>query len=346
MEKRGPTIDFKWMRRWCVLTASTLEVYVDEERRQLKATHAIKHATRAASFRHVGSANPGAPGESVKHWKTKPHGFALDLDPNQGKDRLLYYFDALSQDDKQAWLDAIAAASAQQPDAHQSEATQGAGGDGESAEQSAELAAAAESRTDNGNQKRLADDIASKVISDIVKSRLSLAEVGQCANGWIAPGLVVDFADTESKDHWVRATVVSCTAAGEVQVTLESGLHVEVTSDRVRRLDSDTGGDGEGKGDGGKVSKGIEEVDDDDDDEDVPSITRLTSASSESKRCSTLTREIDAEQPDPDAAPEVIDKKGFSLLIGGDAETVVVGRKSLKGTELPVLPPQPEEQIF
>lgn len=118
MSKRGPTIDYGWVRRWCTLSQARLEYFADERSRRRKGTIPVSLETRAVAFRLPDTiCNPCAPGvagAAAKHCSEKPCGFVLDVDPSGGKCRRLFYFDAGSLLSLQAWIDAIARMAAAQ----------------------------------------------------------------------------------------------------------------------------------------------------------------------------------------------------------------------------------------
>mmetsp|Transcript_105103 Transcript_105103/g.250198 ORF Transcript_105103/g.250198 Transcript_105103/m.250198 type:complete len:373 (+) Transcript_105103:44-1162(+) len=102
LEKRGAAAEYTWQRRWCVLDPSGFHYYADSEKQQLKGQLPLGPGAKAIRF-----ANLRAPGESIKHRKEKPHGFALDLNPAAGKQRQICYFDAESAETLTEWLSAI-----------------------------------------------------------------------------------------------------------------------------------------------------------------------------------------------------------------------------------------------
>lgn len=99
---RGPSQTYKWQRRWCVLTSSSLTWYADSVKCHKKGTVQFTLATNAIHF-----AKSDAPGESSKYKSEKPYGFALDADPFAGKDRRIHYFDAGSEDSFLEWMLAL-----------------------------------------------------------------------------------------------------------------------------------------------------------------------------------------------------------------------------------------------
>jgi len=115
LSKRGPTSDFKWARRWCVLTPKGLEYFADDACKQKKGSITVKLASKAVPFKTTGTYNYQAPGEATLHWQDKPYGFVLDIDPEAGRRRHLYYFDAGSETNLQAWTSAFTKTS--QPEA-------------------------------------------------------------------------------------------------------------------------------------------------------------------------------------------------------------------------------------
>eukprot|EP00440_Ansanella_granifera_P065217 gb/GFBE01070723.1/.p1 GENE.gb/GFBE01070723.1/~~gb/GFBE01070723.1/.p1 ORF type:complete len:382 (+),score=71.82 gb/GFBE01070723.1/:1-1146(+) len=100
--KRGPTIDYSWQRRWCVLTSSGIAYFADSAKRHKKGEVEIgpcSETTRIASFE--------APGDSIKHRLERPWGFAVDAVPPAGKQRRIHYFDAGDAGSLATWLNAI-----------------------------------------------------------------------------------------------------------------------------------------------------------------------------------------------------------------------------------------------
>lgn len=106
LEKRGPTAEMQWHRRWCVLKEDSMIMYVDQEAE--KAGHKkfeieLNEYTKAVEFRKI-----DAPGDSVKHVGEKPFGFVIDTEPSGGPDRhSLYYFAAEDNELLNAWIVAI-----------------------------------------------------------------------------------------------------------------------------------------------------------------------------------------------------------------------------------------------
>jgi len=102
LRKRGPTAAFKWDERWCVLQASSLCYYVDSTQREMKGDCAFSALTKVYGFKEE-----AAVGEATKYYKEKPYGFVMDPNPEAGKNRKLYYFDAMTPIVQKGWLDAI-----------------------------------------------------------------------------------------------------------------------------------------------------------------------------------------------------------------------------------------------
>lgn len=106
--KRGPTSDYKWMRRWCVLTNQNLEYFADEQRQLKKGAFNLRRTTRASAFQSsYRGQNLQAPGAVALHWQEKPYGFVVDVDPAGGLRRHFYYFDAESSAALEAWTAAF-----------------------------------------------------------------------------------------------------------------------------------------------------------------------------------------------------------------------------------------------
>jgi len=103
--KRGPTADYKWMHRWCVITQQRFEYFADKDRLVRKGSIPLSKAARVVRFCLAdGACNSKAPGDAVKHFRAKPHGFVLDLNPQAGNARHLLYFDAVDAAKLEAWI--------------------------------------------------------------------------------------------------------------------------------------------------------------------------------------------------------------------------------------------------
>jgi len=107
MTKRGPTISYKWLKRWCVLYEDTLMFYADSNCREKKGDVKLKRGSRVVAF-----IESKAPGDSVKHRVDKPFGFAVDPDPSAGKNRRLHYFDPADAEQSSTWRSGFANATA------------------------------------------------------------------------------------------------------------------------------------------------------------------------------------------------------------------------------------------
>eukprot|EP00440_Ansanella_granifera_P069937 gb/GFBE01075877.1/.p1 GENE.gb/GFBE01075877.1/~~gb/GFBE01075877.1/.p1 ORF type:complete len:136 (+),score=14.61 gb/GFBE01075877.1/:1-408(+) len=103
--KRGPTVDFAWKRRWCVLLPSALECYADDACQQKVGAVLLGPRSRAVAFSAA-----GAPGDCIKHSALRPCGFAVDVDPVSGRHRRLHYFDPGDGTSLQTWTAALAVA--------------------------------------------------------------------------------------------------------------------------------------------------------------------------------------------------------------------------------------------
>lgn len=103
--RRGPTIDFAWKRRWCVLWQDALEIYVDEACQQRVGSVLLGPRTRVIGFRAV-----SAPGDSIKHARERPNGFALSVEVGVRSQPRLLYFDASDSELLQKWTAAVAEA--------------------------------------------------------------------------------------------------------------------------------------------------------------------------------------------------------------------------------------------
>lgn len=102
LQKRGPTVDYKWERRWCVLEPDRLFWYADESCRVKKGIAFVTRKTRAIAF-----ASEGAPGDAVAHVRLRECGFVVDCDLEGGRSRQLLYFDAGDKHTLVNWLQAI-----------------------------------------------------------------------------------------------------------------------------------------------------------------------------------------------------------------------------------------------
>lgn len=142
LEKRGPTSDSAWRRRWCVLRRHALEYFADETQACRKGDVPITARTTALPFAPAAadrrSPRP-APGDAVKHGRERPFGFVVDPEGAAGgKGRLLFYFDAPTAEHMRAWTSSFAAAAAEAPSEE--------GGTPAGAAEAAEAAAAAAGR--------------------------------------------------------------------------------------------------------------------------------------------------------------------------------------------------------
>lgn len=103
--KRGPTAQYGWTWRWCVLETGKLVYYQDMECKVKKGEITIRPSSRAMGF-----SERSCPGDAASHLGIRPFGFVLDSDQGAGKDRRLYYFDAGNAPMLKAWISAIATA--------------------------------------------------------------------------------------------------------------------------------------------------------------------------------------------------------------------------------------------
>lgn len=103
MMKRGPTREYKWQKRWCVLDAETLAYYTDELLKVCKGEIPLKKATCARRF-----TDNTAPFDAPSYGRERPFGFLLDIEPSAGKRRRAFYFDALEAPALEKWEAAIA----------------------------------------------------------------------------------------------------------------------------------------------------------------------------------------------------------------------------------------------
>jgi hypothetical protein len=102
LQKRGPTVEYKWERRWCVLEPDRLFWYADDRCLVKKGTAYVSTKTRAIAF-----GSEGAPGDSVVYVRLKEYGFVVDGDHESGRSRQLLYFDASDKQTLATWLQAI-----------------------------------------------------------------------------------------------------------------------------------------------------------------------------------------------------------------------------------------------
>merc|ERR1712194_577531 len=92
-----------WSERWCVVSQGLLEYYEDEH--TSKKCGPDIHLTSSASV--VPFVARGAPGDAIKHFRERPCGFVLDLTPDAGPKRHLFYFDATRHEQLEMWTRAI-----------------------------------------------------------------------------------------------------------------------------------------------------------------------------------------------------------------------------------------------
>lgn len=102
LNKRGPTKDYGWRSRWCVLEIDRLQYYTDIQCKTKKGEVPLGPSSRATAF-----VETSAPGEAAALCRSMPHGFVLDADTSKGRNRRLYYFDAGSAPMLNVWLDAV-----------------------------------------------------------------------------------------------------------------------------------------------------------------------------------------------------------------------------------------------
>eukprot|EP00928_Gymnodinium_smaydae_P097908 TRINITY_DN8983_c0_g1_i1.p1 TRINITY_DN8983_c0_g1~~TRINITY_DN8983_c0_g1_i1.p1 ORF type:complete len:439 (+),score=76.96 TRINITY_DN8983_c0_g1_i1:104-1420(+) len=106
--RRGPNAEFPWRRQWTVLREavghSVLACYADERCQARKTDMEILKQTRVYSVRAK-----GAPGDAAKHLD-RPFSFVIDLDPAQGAERRLVYFDAVEEASFKYWLGLLGSA--------------------------------------------------------------------------------------------------------------------------------------------------------------------------------------------------------------------------------------------
>lgn len=101
LQKRGPTITYKWTNYYCVLTVKELKFYADEQSARKKGSINITSATCVVPFIDHDC------GDAVKHAKDRPFGFVVDTNPGGGPQRRLFYFDGGSEELVYRWKDAV-----------------------------------------------------------------------------------------------------------------------------------------------------------------------------------------------------------------------------------------------
>eukprot|EP00913_Durusdinium_trenchii_P011539 g10833.t1 len=121
MDRRGPTIDFAWQRRWVVLHEGKLETYLGQERLtrrfmqdrpgQLRASFGEdcqerKAMTRLRPQSSMKAFKVAPLGDSELHRAERPNGFVLDLEP-EAAHRPMVYFDPLDSESLSQWTQAI-----------------------------------------------------------------------------------------------------------------------------------------------------------------------------------------------------------------------------------------------
>jgi len=105
LQKRGPKFGYGWQKRWCVLDENGLMVYYPNETcQEKKGDILIRPSTLVMAFN-----SKGAPGDAIKHRNENPNGFVIDEDPQRGRDRHLFYFEAPSTKERDAWIGRIRA---------------------------------------------------------------------------------------------------------------------------------------------------------------------------------------------------------------------------------------------
>jgi len=104
MERRGPTVDFKWQRRWVVLQDGKLETFLDQDCRERRAMSRLRPESCLKTFK---VAQSDAAGDAALYRKTRPNGFVIDLDPQALGCSHLVYFDPLDAEQSELWLQAI-----------------------------------------------------------------------------------------------------------------------------------------------------------------------------------------------------------------------------------------------
>lgn len=102
VEKRGPRADWKWSRRWAVLTRYALLFYEDDTLLEKKLDVPLNEDSSFTPFTKF-----EAPGESAKHKKARPCGFCIDAFPTHGPDRRLFYVDPRREELMWKWMDAL-----------------------------------------------------------------------------------------------------------------------------------------------------------------------------------------------------------------------------------------------
>lgn len=103
LAKRGPMFGWKWQQRWCVLSPASLVWWEDGKCRIKRGDIQLKQSSFARCFR-----DPDSTGEALKHRDDRPYGFVLDVDPDGGRSRKFYYFDALDAESLEKWTGCLA----------------------------------------------------------------------------------------------------------------------------------------------------------------------------------------------------------------------------------------------
>lgn len=102
LAKRGPTAEFGWRHRWCVLRGGfVLECFADESCLKKKEEVKLPDTTRI-----VGIKAKSAPGDAAKHYD-RAFAFVIDPCPEAGADRRLHYLDALDANSFSSWMRAL-----------------------------------------------------------------------------------------------------------------------------------------------------------------------------------------------------------------------------------------------
>lgn len=103
LSKRGPSSNHRFLRRWFALRGNVLNYYQDETLGVAKGEIILQACSTTSSFNDPHSTT----GDSKLYCKTRPFGFTLDVDPNSGQNRRVFYLDAGNAEAFRFWTEAI-----------------------------------------------------------------------------------------------------------------------------------------------------------------------------------------------------------------------------------------------
>jgi len=116
LSKRGPSFEFKWEKRWCAVYSGDKNAATNSEAKfvyyQSEDDASLqKEPLGKISLQAKTAAWPvtkmEAPGDAAKHSSQRPFSFVLDENRDGGKNRRLYYFDAIDADQLELWISGI-----------------------------------------------------------------------------------------------------------------------------------------------------------------------------------------------------------------------------------------------